>query len=239
MVDQVEFADVIIVNKIDLISQDEQDLLMASLHKLNPVAKVITAVKGKVDPSEILNTNLFNFEEAEVSAGWIQELEGIHTPETEEYGITSFVYRNEKPFHPERFWKLISNDFPQTVIRSKGLFWMASRPDQALNWSQAGGSMKAEGAGVWWASMPMAERMSFNNFTENQDIIEARWTAEFGDRLTELVMIGIKMDEKEVKELLDSCICNETEIEQMQAGVFSTEDLFQIPTQFAESFTEN
>ncbi|MEO0059326.1 MAG: hypothetical protein RLZZ312_973 [Bacteroidota bacterium] len=239
LVDQVEFANVIIVNKIDLILQDERDLLIASLHKLNPVAKIITAVKGKADPSEILNTKLFNFEKAKVSAGWIQELEDIHTPETEEYGITSFVYRNEKPFHPKRFWKLISNDFPQTVIRSKGLFWMASRPDQALNWSQAGGSMKAEGAGVWWASMPMSARMNFNNFVENQDIIEARWTAEFGDRLTELVMIGIKMDQKQVTELLDNCICNETEIEQMHAGVFSTEDLFQIPTQFAESFTEN
>ena len=146
------------LNKTDLITETQLQYLKATLKKLNPVAKIITSVLGKVHPKEIINTGLFDYEEAETSAGWMRELEGIHTPETEEYGINSFVYRNEKPFHPQRFWQFIREDFPQSIIRSKGLFWIASRQDQALNWSQAGGSMKAEGAGVWWSSMRSEER---------------------------------------------------------------------------------
>lgn len=231
LVDQIEFANVIILNKIDLISEKQLQYLKATLTKLNPVAKIITSVSSQVNPNEIINTGLFNYEEAEVSAGWIRELEGIHTPETQEYGISSFVYRNEKPFHPERFWQFIRKDFPQTIIRSKGLFWIASRPDQALNWSQAGGSMKAEGAGVWWASMPLGERMTFHNFVENQGIIEERWTAEFGDRLTEMVFIGINLDEKSVRIELEKCICTDEEIVLMQGGMFNTNDDFPIERQ--------
>ncbi len=238
LVDQVEFANVIILNKTDLISQTQLQYLKATLQKLNPVAKIICSEMSKVDPKEIINTGLFDFEEAETSAGWMRELEGIHTPETEEYGITSFVYRNEKPFHPARFWKLIREDFPQTVIRSKGLFWVASRPAQAINWSQAGGSMKAEGAGVWWASMPFGERIKFQNFADNQEIIEERWTPEFGDRLNELVLIGIHLNEKEVRKQFDKCICTKQEIMLMQSGMFSTDDDFPIERQFAEIGSE-
>jgi G3E family GTPase len=235
LVDQIEFANVIILNKTDLISEKQLQYLKATLTKLNPVANIITSVLGKVKPKEIINTGLFNYEEAETSAGWIRELEGIHTPETEEYRISSFVYRNEKPFHPDRFWQLIRQDFPQSIIRSKGLFWIASRPDQALNWSQAGGSMKAEGAGVWWATMPLGERMTFQNFAENQDSIEERWTVEFGDRLTEMVFIGINLDENLVRIELEKCICTEEEIVLMQSGMFKTDDDFPIEKQYAEN----
>ena len=234
LVDQIEFANVIILNKTDLISETQLQYLVATLTKLNPVAKIITSVLSKIDPKEIINTRLFDYEEAETSAGWMRELEGIHTPETEEYGISSFVYRNEKPFHPQRFWKYIRDEFPQTIIRSKGLFWIASRQDQALNWSQAGGSMKAEGAGVWWASMPFSERMKFQNFMDNQAIIEERWTMEFGDRLNELVLIGIHLDETAVRTSLDSCICNEEEIMLMQNKMFPETDDFQIERQYAD-----
>jgi G3E family GTPase len=235
LVDQIEFANVIILNKTDLISEKQLQYLKATLTKLNPVATIITSVLGKVNPKEIINTGLLNYEEAETSAGWIRELEGIHTPETEEYGISSFVYRNEKPFHPDRFWQLIRQDFPQSIIRSKGLFWIASRPDQALNWSQAGGSMKAEGAGVWWASMPLGERMTFQNFAENQDSIEERWTVEFGDRLTEMVFIGINLDENLVHIELEKCICTEEEIVLMRSGMFKTDDDFPIEKQYSEN----
>jgi len=235
LVDQIEFANVIILNKTDLITETQLQYLKATLKKLNPVAKIITSVLGKVNPSEIINTRLFDYEEAETSAGWMRELEGIHTPETEEYGISSFVYRNDKPFHPQRFWKFIRDEFPQTIIRSKGLFWIASRPAQAINWSQAGGSMKAEGAGVWWASMPFGERITFQNFVDNQEIIEERWTAEFGDRLNEIVLIGIHLDEKQVRNELDQCICNEEEIMLMQNGMFTTDDDFQVERQYAEN----
>ena len=228
LVDQVEFANVIILNKTDLVTQKELETLKASIQKLNPVATIITSVLGKVPPSTILNTRLFNYEEAESSAGWIRELEGIHTPETEEYGISSFVFRDERPFHPQRFWHYLTVDFPQTVIRSKGLCWIASRPEQAINWSQAGGSMKAEGAGVWWASMSLGERMTFSNFVENQDIIEERWTANFGDRLNELVFIGIALNKTEVQKQLENCLCTDDEIMDLQDGFFSSKDAFPI-----------
>lgn len=228
LVDQVEFANVIILNKTDLVTPQRLEVLKASIHKLNPVAKIICSEMGKVNPNEIINTGLFNYEEAETSAGWIQELEGIHTPETEEYGISSFVFRSEKPFHPYRFWNFISDDFPPTIIRSKGLFWIASRPEQAINWSQAGGSMKAEGAGVWWASMPLGERMSFSNFAENQEVIEERWTRDFGDRLNEIVFIGITINEQEIRKELENCLCSADEIMDLQDGFFSSKDPFPI-----------
>lgn len=234
LVDQIEFANVIILNKTDLITQKQQELLIATITKLNPVAKILLSEMGNVRPSEIINTGLFDYEEAETSAGWMQELEGIHTPETEEYGISSFVFRNEKPFHPGRFWKFISHEFPQNCIRSKGLFWIASRPAQAINWSQAGGSMKAERAGVWWASMPFSERIKFQNFVDNQDIIEERWTTEFGDRLNELVLIGMQLNENEVRTAIEKCICTDEEIMLMQNGMFDTNDNFPIEQQFPE-----
>lgn len=234
LVDQIEFANVIVLNKTDLVSKKDLELLEASIKKLNPVAKIIHSEMGKIQPKEIMNTGLFNYEEAEVSAGWIQELEGIHTPETEEYGITSFVFRDYRPFHPYRFWEFISN-FPNTIIRSKGLFWIASRPNQALNWSQAGGSIKSEGAGVWWASMPFSERIKFQNFVDNQEIIEERWSLDFGDRLNELVFIGIKMNEAEVRKQLVSCICNDDELMELQDGFFSDKDPFPVPKQFYEN----
>ncbi|WKL47846.1 GTP-binding protein [Flavobacterium pectinovorum] len=228
LVDQVEFANVIVLNKTDLVTESQLETLKASLHKLNSGAKIICSELGKVNPNEIINTGLFNYEDAETSAGWIRELEGIHTPETEEYGISSFVFRDPRPFHPYRLWEFILKDFPSAVIRSKGLFWLASRPEQAINWSQAGGSMKAENAGVWWASMPLGERMNFQSFAENQDIIEERWTLDFGDRLNELVFIGISMNEKEMTKQLESCLCSADEIMDLQDGFFSNKDPFPI-----------
>lgn len=229
LVDQVEFANVIVLNKTDLVTPKQLEILKASIQKLNPVARIITSTMGKIAPHEILHTGLFNFEEAETSAGWMQELEGIHTPETEEYGISSFVFRDPRPFHPYRFWEWMTNRFTQSIIRSKGLFWMASRPDQAINWSQAGGSLKAEGAGVWWASMPLSERMTFSNFVEFQEVIEERWTRVYGDRLNELVFIGIGLNETEIRLELDSCLCTPDELMDLQDGFFSSNDPFPIP----------
>ena len=183
LTDQVEFANVIILNKTDLVTDEHLGLLRASIKKLNQSAKIIETSYSKVPPKEILNTGLFNFEEAEQSAGWMEELEkDEHTPETEEYGISSFVYRSKKPFDPIRFWDYLQNKFPASIIRSKGLFWLASRPDQALVWSQAGGSLKAEGAGVWWASMLFHQRMKYLPFLENQKQIEKDWDKKYGDR---------------------------------------------------------
>ena len=191
LTDQIEFANVIILNKTDLVDANTVGLLKASIQKLNPGAKILTSDFSKVDPKEILNTKVFDFDEAQNSAGWQKELEGgTHTPETEEYGISSFVFRNQKPFHPERFWKYLNEDYPSTVIRAKGLFWLASRSDDAINFSQAGGSSRIERAGVWLASMPFSERVNYQAFVDNKDYIEEKWSKQWGDRMNELVFIG-------------------------------------------------
>ncbi|WP_195806609.1 GTP-binding protein [Winogradskyella helgolandensis] len=214
LTDQIEFCNVIILNKTDLVSKEHLGILKATIQKLNPTAKIIESSFSKVNPSEILNTKLFNFEEAEESAGWIEELKkDEHTPETEEYGIGSFVFRTKRPFHPERFWKYAQHQFPQNILRSKGLFWIASRPDQALVWGQAGGSLRADSAGVWWSSMTFQERIDQIAFLENQQIIEADWHSVFGDRKNEIVFIGQDLDESLIRKQLESCLLTAAELE--------------------------
>jgi len=213
LTDQIEFANVILLNKTDLVTSEHLGVLKAAIHKLNPSAKIIESNYSHVAPKEILNTGLFNFEEAEQSAGWIEELnKNEHTPETEEYGISSFVYRSKKPFDPNRFWHYVKNEFPSTVIRSKGLFWLASRPEQALVWSQAGGSLKADSAGVWWSSMAYEKRAQYVAFIENQKHLESRWDTTFGDRKNEIVFIGQDMDEQKIRKDLKYCLCTENQL---------------------------
>ena len=213
LTDQIEFANVIILNKTDLVDKEHLGILRACIKKLNQSAKIIETKYSEISPKEILNTSLFNFEEAEQSAGWMEELEkDEHTPETEEYGISSFVFRSKKPFDSVRFWDYLQNKFPTSIIRSKGLFWLSSRPDQGLVWSQAGGSLKAEGAGVWWASMLFHERIKYLPFVENQKQIESEWDKLFGDRKNEIVFIGQNMDEKLIKDELELCLSTDDEI---------------------------
>ncbi|WP_299533180.1 GTP-binding protein [Ulvibacterium sp.] len=213
LTDQIEFANVILLNKTDLVSEEHLGILKAILHKLNPSAKIIESTFSKVDPKEIINTGLFDFEEAEQSAGWIDELDKEeHTPETEEYGIGSFVYRSKKPFDPERFWNYVNHKFPKTIIRSKGLFWIASRPEQALIWNQAGGSLQPDSAGVWWSSMPFQKRTQYLAFIENQREIELGWDKIFGDRKNEIVFIGQNMDEANITAELNACLLREKEL---------------------------
>jgi G3E family GTPase len=207
LTDQIEFANIIILNKTDLVDKDTLGILKASIQKLNPGARIIASSFGKVLPAEILNTGLFDFEEAQRSAGWQKELEADgHTPETEEYGIGSFVFRSQKPFHPERFWNYLNDNYPAGIIRAKGLFWLASRPHQALNFSQAGGSTRLESAGVWWCSMPHAERVRYAAYIDNQEAIEGRWSKEWGDRFIELVFIGQDLDKEKIISDLEKCL---------------------------------
>lgn len=212
LTDQVEFANVILLNKTDLVSEERLQLLEGMLMKLNPEAKIIKIAHGRVDPQSILNTKLFDYDKAEQAAGWLKELNNEHTPETEEYGISSFVFRNRKPFHPERFWEYLSAKWPANVIRSKGLFWLASRPEQALMWSQAGGSLKAEPYGRWWASVPMRERALNEAYMENQELIMQNWDKQFGDRNNELVIIGQELDQEQLSKELETCICSDAEL---------------------------
>ena len=214
LTDQIEFANVIVLNKVDLVKKDDIGVLRSAIKKLNPSARIIESSFCKIDSKDILNTGLFNFEEAEQSAGWIEELnKAEHTPETDEYGISSFVFRSNKPFDPQRFWDYIQSKFPATIIRSKGLFWLASRPGQAISWSQAGGSLKADSAGVWWSSMPYGKRIQYMSFVENQNHIESTWDEFYGDRKNELVFIGQEMDEELIRKELAECLVNDEEIE--------------------------
>ena len=207
LTDQVEFANVIVLNKIDMVSEEHLGILRGTLQKLNPGAQIVETNFSEIDAKRILNTGLFDFEEAEESAGWIEELnKEEHTPETEEYGIGSFVYRTKLPFDPERFWHFFHAKFPSNIIRSKGLFWIASRPNQALIWGQAGESIRTDSAGLWWSSMPFSSRTQFPSFVENQADIEKTWDPLFGDRKTEIVIIGQDLDELHIRQELDACL---------------------------------
>jgi G3E family GTPase len=228
LTDQIEFANVILLNKIDLVTTHQLEELHAIIHKLNPDAKIIASNHSEVPLENVLNTGMFDYEKAEASAGWIKELENEHVPETEEYGINSFVYKSKKPFHPNRFLEYVNGDFPQNIIRSKGLFWLASRSNQALIWSSAGGSCKADNAGDWWASMSFSERINHPNFSANKDQIESEWDVLFGDRKIELVFIGQHLHKDKMISELDACILKDSEIENWKNEQFPQQDQWPI-----------
>ncbi|MBO9153119.1 GTP-binding protein [Chitinophaga sp. MAH-28] len=216
LTDQIEFANVIVLNKCDLVNETERNTLKSILRKLNADARIIEAEQGKVPLEEILHTKSFDFNKTSQSAGWIAELEKEHTPETEEYGISSFVYRQRAPFHPARFWRFIQREWPAEIIRSKGLCWIASRPDVAINWSQAGASLMADRAGSWWCSIPKNEWQLDRNSAK---IIYDRWHPLFADRYSEIVIIGQNIDRQRITALLDNCLCNDGEINEWLDGV--------------------
>ena len=207
LTDQIEFADIILLNKTDLVDEKTIGTLKSIIHQLNPSAKIISTRFGEVDTTQIFNTRLFNIEQAMSSESWQKELQSEgHTPETEAYGISSFVFYSQKPFEPERFWKYLNADYPQNIIRAKGIFWLASRPDAAISFSQAGGSLRVESAGVWWCSMPYSERTRYASFVENQKSIELRWNKKWGDRMNEIVFIGQNMNKNEIIHELEKCL---------------------------------
>ncbi|MGM0877209.1 MAG: GTP-binding protein [Bacillota bacterium] len=208
LIDQIEFANIIVLNKTDLVNREDIDELKAVIKKLNPEAKVIESVFSKVSLNELLNTRLFDFENASQGAGWIQELMTEHTPETEEYGISSFVYRRKRPFHPERLMKWLE-DWPVDVVRAKGFFWLASRNDMTGLLSQAGPSIIIQGAGEWVATYSEEEKQQI--LKEEPELLE-KWDADHGDRMTELVMIGIDMNREEVEVSLDHCLLTDEEM---------------------------
>lgn len=225
LTDQVEFANVIVLNKTDLVPSEDLIVLKSAIQKLNPSAKIIESTFSKIDLKEIIHTGLFNFEEAEQSAGWIAELnKDEHTPETEEYGIGSFVYRSRKPFHPERFLEYLNTGWNTMIIRSKGLFWIASRPDKAFNWSQAGGSLRAEPAGAWWASIPAVNRNQDPSFLEMENDIMAQWDPEYGDRINEIVIIGFDLNKEEITGDLNRCLCSDTEYRAYKEGLVTDDN---------------
>ncbi|MEF7437785.1 GTP-binding protein [Paenibacillus lautus] len=210
LIDQVETCDVLLLNKCDLVSEDELAKVEGILRKLQPSAKIIRTVKGQVAPAEILNTGLFDFEKASQSPGWIQELQKEeHVPETDEYGISSFVYRRRRPFHPERLAAFMS-DWPEEVVRAKGIAWLAVREDVAASVSQAGPSIQFGPAGYWVAALTEQEQQEL---LRSEPDVRRKWDNVWGDRMTELVMIGMGMEQEQIERELDECLLTDREMQ--------------------------
>ena len=210
LVDQIEFADVILISKTDLVSSEEVSRLNAIIKTLNTDAKVIPISNGEVDVNEVLNTGKFDFEKAQQSPGWLKEMRGEHIPETEEYGISSFSYEARRPFHPAKFHSFLhnTNQFGK-LIRSKGYFWLASRPQYAGQWSQAGGIARHGFAGLFWKAVPKKDWPTEEVYL---DSIKKSWVEPFGDMRQELVFIGQNLDKNKIIAALNNCLLKEEEV---------------------------
>ena len=210
LVDQVEFADVILISKTDLVEKKDIERLIAIIKTLNTDAHIIPITKGGVDIDEVLDTKRFDFARAQQAPGWLKEMRGEHVPETEEYGIGSFSYLARRPFHPNKFYQFLhATEAFGKLIRSKGYFWLASRPQFAGQWSQAGGIAHYGFAGMFWKAVPK------ENWPDDEDYlksIEAQWVEPFGDMRQELVFIGQGLDEDKMRAALDNCLLSEEEV---------------------------
>ncbi len=211
LVDQVEFADVLLINKIDLVAADHLNRLEAVLRRLNPTAKILRIEHGQVPIQDVMGTGRFDFELASLSPEWLKEVRGTHIPEHEEYGISSFTYLARRPFHPERLMEALESDALLSLLRSKGFIWLASRNNTVGVWSQAGKVVTLEYGGEWWATV------SRNEWPDDPELlveIEALFEGDFGDRRIELVCIGQDMDEAVVRATLDACLLTDREMSQ-------------------------
>ncbi len=210
LVDQVEFADVIILNKTDLVSAEKLVQLEAVIRALNDSAKIIRSVRGRVSLAEVLNTKRFDFDRAANAPGWMAVMRGDERPETAEYGISSFVYRARKPFHPGRLHQFMVNDeLTGSLLRSKGLMWIATRPQWAALWSQAGRVVELSPQAVWWADVP---RDQWPADSDEQTEILATFEGEYGDRRQELIFIGQSLDQATIRTALDVALMTEAEM---------------------------
>ncbi|MEO0586274.1 MAG: zinc metallochaperone GTPase ZigA [Planctomycetota bacterium] len=208
LTDQIEFANVIVINKVDLVEPKELERLEGIIHHMNPDAKLIRTERGNVDVKAVIGTGLYDEEEASMMPGWIKELNGEHTPETEEYGIGSFVYRRRRPFHPQRLTQAIKAEL-SGVIRSKGYLWIASRPQYCGVWSQAGSSLQMGPAGRWFAAVP---RDQWPQDPETREWIDELWDDEVGDCRQEIVFIGVQMDRENLEQVLDAALLTDEEM---------------------------
>ncbi len=227
LVDQVEFANVIIVNKTDLVSPYDLEQLNRILRQLNANAKIFQSTESRVELTEIMGTGLFSLSEAESQPGWLAVARGEEETETEEYGISNFVYRRQRPFHPKRLTDALDADMEDGlftgVLRSKGLMWIASRYDWAYDWSQAGCSIRMNPAGFWWAAAPEDE---WPEDEESIAEIQSKFVGEHGDRHQELVFIGNAMDQDRITEILDQCLLTDLEYVQGPEYWGNFEDTF-------------
>ena len=210
LVDQVEFADIILISKTDLVTSKEVERLTAIIKTLNTDAKIIPIENGNVEIDEVLNTNSFDFARAQQSPGWLKEMRGEHVPETEEYGISSFSYEARRPFHPEKFHNFLhGTEKYGKLIRSKGYFWLATRPEFAGQWSQAGGIARYGFAGMFWKAVPEKDWPQDEEYLES---IKKHWVEPFGDMRQELVFIGQRLQKEKMIAALDACLLSEEDV---------------------------
>ncbi len=226
LIDQVEFADVVLISKTDLASQSDIKKLTAILKTLNTRARIISITQGNVAIDHVVNTQLFDFERAQQAPGWLKEMRGEHIPETEEYGISSFSYKARKPFHPEKFHNFLHNtEAYGKLIRSKGYFWLASRPEFAGQCSQAGGIARYGFGGMFWKAVPK------HNWPTDEEYllsIMEQWEEPFGDMRQELVFIGQGLKKGEITDALDQCLLSNDELLRGKAYWLELEDPFPV-----------
>ena len=224
LVDQVEFADIILISKTDLVERADVERLTAILKTLNTHARIMPIAHGQVDLEAVLNTGLFDFERAQQAPGWLKEMRGEHVPETEEYGISSFSYLARRPFHPQKFHRFLHNtEGYGKLIRSKGYFWLASRPEFAGQWSQAGGIARYGFAGMFWKAVPKSNWPTDKEYLAS---IEKQWVEPFGDMRQELVFIGQGLDAGKITRALDDCLLSEEEVLRGKAYWMTLDDPF-------------
>ena len=210
LTEQVEFANVIVLNKTDLVDEDTLATVEAYVEQLNPYALKLRSSFGQIESSKIMGTGRFDFEIAKQSKGWQLTLRGDGASEEEEYGVSSFVYRARRPFHPQRFFDRLNRDW-DGVLRSKGFFWLANRIDKIGVWSQAGRVARLDFGGFWWAAIPRERWPDSEVFESN---IQQKWNPEVGDCRQELVFIGIGMDELGIYDSLQECLLTDEEFSQ-------------------------
>ena len=210
LVDQVEIADLILISKTDLVNTEDLERLKAILKTLNTDAKLLPIEHGNVDIDKVLNTGLFDFERARQAPGWLKEMRGEHIPETEEYGIGSFCYEARRPFHPDKFHEFLHNTKQYgKLIRSKGFFWLATRPEYAGQWSQAGGIARYGFAGLFWKAVPKKDWPEDEEYLAS---IKNQWVEPFGDMRQELVFIGQGLDQEKMTQKLNECLLTVEEV---------------------------
>jgi G3E family GTPase len=214
LIEQVEFADVILISKTDLIDASALGQLTGILRSLNTRARIEPIRNGAVDLQKVLGTGLFSFDEAAKAPGWQKELRGEHVPETQEYGISSFVYQARRPFHPRKFHDFLHQPWNEgamqgRLLRSKGYFWLATRPEYAGQWNQAGGIARYDVAGLFWKALPESQ---WPQEQESRDYIRSKWQEPFGDMRQELVFIGQGLDREDLCQQLDNCLLSDDEL---------------------------
>lgn len=219
LVDQIEFADTIVLNKVSDATPEQRELAKKIIIALNPDAKLIEADFARVPMAEVLDTGRFDFEKAQEHPLWFKELYGHaeHVPETEEYGVASFVYRARRPFHPEKFNAFVNRSFPG-LVRAKGHFWLATRPDWVGELSIAGAVCRVSAMGFWWSAIPKSR---WPDHEEWRKLMNRHWSPVWGDRRQELVFIGIGMDEAAIRAELDACLVGSATTPKFEAEAWS------------------